>query len=61
MADGPTETVINCPACQTPLTVPIRLEMTSTREGTITADTTAVRQHIDDHKAADTDPKEPTT
>lgn len=55
MAEAPTQTVINCPACQTPLTIPIRLEMTSTTEGTMTADMTAVRQHVDDHQAADTE------
>lgn len=62
MAEAPTQTVINCPACQTPLTIPIRLEMTSTRAGVMTVDTTAVRQHVADHDAAATaDPKEPTT
>jgi len=50
MADGTTKTVINCPACQTPLTIPIRLEMTSTREGVATFDTSAVRKHVDAHE-----------
>lgn len=49
MASDRIDAYINCPSCNEQLTVPARLSHRGDGTATLSLDTSAVQQHIDDH------------